>query len=112
MTPSNSGTASEPRRPPVVAQEAEDACRKLTPEQTIHKKLDHEIHPFDCDDAYEEIIDTSLGRSLYLPLSIVARYTVAYQDPLPPEQEFALAQEQPRHHKPQHAIPRGKLRQS
>ena len=47
--------------------------------------------PFDCDDAYKEIIDAYSGRRLHLPLSIVARYTVASQDPLLPEQAAICA---------------------
>ena len=98
MTPYHSGIAFEPR--PLVAQEADNACRKFAPEQTIQKKLNHAMDPFDCDDAYKEIIDASSGRRLHLPLSIVARYTVPSQDTLPPEQEFTPEQEQSRHQEP------------
>ena len=107
MTPYHSGIAFEPR--PLVAQEADNACRKLTPEQTIQKKLNHEIHPFNCDDACEEIIDASTGRRLLLPKSIVARCTVASQDPLPPHQEFAPEQEQPRYQDPARDTARNSL---
>ena len=107
MTPFHSGIAFEPR--PLVAQEADNACRTFTPEQTIQKKLNHEIDPFDCDDAYKEIIDASSGRRLHLPLSIVARYTVPSQDTLPPEQEFAPEQEQPRYQDPARDAARNRL---
>ena len=107
MTPYHSGIAFEPR--PLVAQEADNACRTFTPEQTIQKKLNHEIDPFDCDDAYKEIIDASSGRRLHLPMSIVARYTVPSQDTLPPEQEFAPEQEQPRYRDPARDAARSSL---
>ena len=107
MTPYHSGIAFEPR--PLVAQEADNACRKFAPEQTIQKKLNHEIDPFDCDDAYKEIIDASSGRRLHLPMSIVARYTVPSQDTLPPEQEFAPEQEQPRYQDPARDAARNSL---